>query len=155
MQPQPSLCYQNLRLCGIRSSSHLISRISLAGLRDLVQNAPEALSRAESAPVPGRKRPNGHEKPWKNYEKTKRTMQKTSKTEENHDGTPMQSLDLRLDGAPGAALRRGPEAALRPGGLPGGVAFERSTLQRWLQKHGSCPVTGEALRERLKGLVEI
>ena len=38
---------------------------------------------------------------------------------------------------------------------PGGVAFERSTLQRWLQKHGSCPVTGEALRERLKGLVEI
>mmetsp|Transcript_80979 Transcript_80979/g.223979 ORF Transcript_80979/g.223979 Transcript_80979/m.223979 type:complete len:634 (-) Transcript_80979:117-2018(-) len=30
---------------------------------------------------------------------------------------------------------------------PGGVIFERSTLARWLQKHGpTCPITGEALR---------
>merc|ERR1712217_804286 len=29
---------------------------------------------------------------------------------------------------------------------PGGVVFERTTLVRWLQKHGSqCPITGEAL----------
>ncbi|CAK9068932.1 Hypothetical protein SCF082_LOCUS34620, partial [Durusdinium trenchii] len=29
---------------------------------------------------------------------------------------------------------------------PGGLVFERSTLARWLQKSGTCPVTGEALR---------
>lgn len=29
---------------------------------------------------------------------------------------------------------------------PSGAVFERSTLARWLQKHGNCPVTGEALR---------
>uniref|UniRef100_A0A7S2CD07 U-box domain-containing protein n=1 Tax=Alexandrium andersonii TaxID=327968 RepID=A0A7S2CD07_9DINO len=30
---------------------------------------------------------------------------------------------------------------------PGGVVFERSTLVRWLQKHGpTCPITGQALQ---------
>merc|ERR1712039_259725 len=29
---------------------------------------------------------------------------------------------------------------------PGGVVFERSTLVRWLQKHGcQCPITGQGL----------